>query len=163
MISLGSPKKILRSPKKIGGSQRKSGVSNKFIWGLIWESATKIWGLNLKLGVSNDKFGLSNETVVMVGFYKAEALLLMLGFCKAEALLLMLSFYKAETEHYTPWCWFQGREISLTVPCLSYISCIYEVEGRLIYSTTNKKVGNLKLIKTNFAERAWSQRRHRGR
>ena len=151
MISLGSPKKILRSPKKIGGSQRKSGVSNKFIWGLIWESATKIWGLNLKLGVSNDKFGLSNETVVMVGFYKAEALLLMLG------------FYKAETEHYTPWCWFQGREISLTVPCLSYKSCIYEVEGRLIYSTTNKKVGNLKLIKTNFAERAWSQRRHRGR
>ena len=95
MISLGSPKKILRSPKKIGGSQRKSGVSNKFIWGLIWESATKIWGLNLKLGVSNDKFGLSNETVVMVGFYKAEALLLMLGFCKAEALYPLMLVSRA--------------------------------------------------------------------
>ena len=55
----------------------------------IWGSTTKILGLNEKLGVSNDnlgvfieKLGLSNEMVVMLGFYKAETehYSLMLGF-----------------------------------------------------------------------------------
>ena len=71
--------KICGSPKKICGSQRKSGVSNEFIW-VPYESlgsATKIWGLNEKLGVSNvnlggvsnEKLGLSNEMVEMDDHY----------------------------------------------------------------------------------------------
>jgi len=74
---LGSPIKIWRSLIKICGSQRKSVVSDEFIWRIKkeirnQESATKIWDLNEKLGVSYDnlgvskeKLGFSNEMIVM--------------------------------------------------------------------------------------------------
>ena len=66
MKRLGSPIKIWKSLIKICGSQRKSVVSDEFIWRIKkeirnQESATKIWDLNEKLGVSYDNLGVSKE------------------------------------------------------------------------------------------------------
>ena len=84
--NMGSPMKRLGSPMKIRGSLKKiCGLKENLQWiylvllEKIRGSATKIWGLNLKLGVANDnlrvsneKYGLSDKMAKIFGFYKAE-------------------------------------------------------------------------------------------